>query len=185
MEIVSRDNRSWFVLRVTYQRELIAKTKLDELNIENFVPIQKVRVKGKSGRLTGVTKVLLHNYIFVYTVKSQIDILKRGELPFLRYVMYNDENGLRKIQTVPERQMKNFIAIAGTEDERVMFLNPEEVDLSKGDKVRVLGGPFEGVEGHFMRVINGKREKRVVVKITGVAAIATASLPVSLVEKID
>ena len=99
--------------------------------------------------------------------------------------MYNDENGLRKIQTVPERQMKNFIAIAGTEDERVMFLNPEEVDLSKGDKVRVLGGPFEGVEGHFMRVINGKREKRVVVKITGVAAIATASLPVSLVEKID
>jgi transcription antitermination factor NusG len=99
--------------------------------------------------------------------------------------MCNDENGLRKIQTVPERQMQNFIAIAGTEDERVMYLNPDEIDLSKGDKVRVLAGPFEGVEGVFMRVVNGKREKRVVVKIAGVVAIATASLPISLVEKID
>ena len=185
MERVSHDKNSWYVLRVTYQRELTAKTKLDEYQIENFVPTQKVRVKGRNGKLTWVTQVLLHNYIFVFTTKERIQELKKEEIPYLRFVMCNDENGLRKIQTVPERQMQNFIAIAGTEDERVMYLNPDEIDLSKGDKVRVLAGPFEGVEGTFMRVVNGKREKRVVVKIAGVVAIATASLPISLVEKID
>lgn len=183
--MVSLDKNEWYVLRVTYQRELMAKAKLDELNIENFVPTHKVRVKGKNGKLTWETKVLLHNYIFVFNTREQIQHLKEGELPYLRYVMCNDENGLRRILTVPERQMQNFIAIAGTEDERVMYLNPDEIDLSKGDKVRVLAGPFEGVEGTFMRVVNGKREKRVVVKIAGVVAIATASLPISLVEKID
>ena len=115
--MVSLDKNEWYVLRVTYQRELMAKAKLDELNIENFVPTHKVRVKGKNGKLTWETKVLLHNYIFVFNTKEQIQHLKEGELPYLRYVMCNDENGLRRILTVPERQMQNFIAIAGTEDE--------------------------------------------------------------------
>ena len=64
--MVSLDKNEWYVLRVTYQRELMAKAKLDELNIENFVPTHKVRVKGKNGKLTWETKVLLHNYIFVW-----------------------------------------------------------------------------------------------------------------------
>ena len=48
--MVSLDKNEWYVLRVTYQRELMAKAKLDELNIENFVPTHKVRVKGKNGK---------------------------------------------------------------------------------------------------------------------------------------
>ena len=33
----------WYVLRVTYQRELSTKEYLDKLNIENFVPVRVVR----------------------------------------------------------------------------------------------------------------------------------------------
>lgn len=185
MKVINKNKPCWYVLRVTYQRELQAKAKLDELHIENFVPMQKIRLRGKSGKFVWGAKVLLHNYIFVNASQEQIQGLKQAMLPYLRYVMYHDENGVRKIQTVPERQMRNFIAIVGTEDERIMYLNPEKIDLSKGDKVRVLGGSFEGVEGTFMRVVNEKKEKRVVVKIAGLVAVATASLPMSLVEKIQ
>ena len=77
----------------------------------------------------------------------------------------------------------NFIAVAANIDEPVIFLSPEEVALSKGDKVRIKDGVFMGVEGTFMRVKN-TRDRRVVVKIDGITAVATASIPSALVEKI-
>lgn len=40
----------WYVLRVTYQRELSTKEYLDKLNIENFVPIRVVRRRNSKGQ---------------------------------------------------------------------------------------------------------------------------------------
>ena len=59
--------------------------------------------------------------------------------------------------------------MAANIDEPVIFLSPEEVVLSKGDKVRITDGVFMGVEGTFMRVKN-TRDRRVVVKIDGIQA---------------
>ena len=164
----------WYVLRVTYQRELSTKEYLDKLDIENFVPVRVVRRR--------VREVAVHNYIFVRSTREVIDDLKTFRLPILRYVMHQ-QNGENQIMTVPESQMRNFIAVAANIDEPVIFLSPEEVALSKGDKVRIKDGVFMGVEGTFMRVKN-TRDRRVVVKIDGITAVATASIPSALVEKI-
>ena len=151
----------WYVLRVTYQRELSTKEYLDKLNIENFVPIRVVRRRNSKGQFFRTCEAAVHNYIFIRSTRGVID----------------------EIMVVPEEQMRNFIAVAGNEDEQVLFMSPEEVALSKGDKVRITGGVFEGVEGQLMRVKNS-RGKRVVVKIDGITAVATASIPSALVEKI-
>ena len=164
----------WYVLRVTYQRELSTKEYLDKLDIENFVPVRVVRRRDSKGRFSRVREVAVHNYIFVRSTREVIDDLKTFRLPILRYVMHQ-QNG--------ENQMRNFIAVAANIDEPVIFLSPEEVALSKGDKVRIKDGVFMGVEGTFMRVKN-TRDRRVVVKIDGITAVATASIPSALVEKI-
>lgn len=83
--------------------------------------------------------------------------------------------------TVPEKQMQSFIAVAGDEEQQAIYLDPASVDLSKGDKVRIIGGQLAGVEGTFMKIKGGNR---VVVKIDFVAAVATAEIPPQLVEKI-
>lgn len=36
-EITKEQDNEWFVLRVTYQRELLAKEQFDALDIPNFV----------------------------------------------------------------------------------------------------------------------------------------------------
>ena len=54
--------------------------------------------------------------------------------------------------------------------------------LKKGDKVRITGGIFSGVEGVFVRV---KGDRRVVVSIQGIMAVATAFIHPSLIEKIE
>ncbi|HIZ85309.1 MAG TPA: UpxY family transcription antiterminator [Candidatus Coprenecus stercoravium] len=172
----------WFVMRVTYQREVAAKEKLDTLGLECFLPVRTFRKRGTDGRFCKVREPLIHNYIFIHSDKQTIDRLKTFTLPYLRYAT-STIDGQKVIMTVPERQMKSFIAVAGNEEQRAVFLDPATIDLTKGDKVRITGGPFEGVEGTFMR-LQGGRGKRVVVKIDSIAAVATTELQPHLVTKI-
>lgn len=61
-------------------------------------------------------------------------------------------------------------------------LDPTTITFKKGERVRVTGGLFEGVEGEFVRV---KGDRRVVVSIQGVMAIATAFIHPSLIEPVN
>ena len=47
--------------------------------------------------------------------------------------------------------------------------------------MRGVGGAFEGVEGTLIK-LNGKRRKRVVVKLDGVLAISAAEIETDLIE---
>lgn len=178
------EKKMWYVLRVTYQREMVAKEKLDAIGIESFVPIQKSKKPGAGGRLVWKAEAAVHNYIFVHSTKGKIDNVKKEYIPWLRYTISPNREKGRCVMTVPEKQMQNFIAIAGNTEERILYLNPDEINLTKGERVRIIGGVFEGAEG-FLVKIESKREKRVVVKIDGITAVATTSLPRTLIEKIN
>jgi transcription antitermination factor NusG len=85
---------------------------------------------------------------------------------------------------VPEEQMRSFIIVAGSEEEQVRLLDEQSFDLSKGMRVRVTGGMFEGAEGVLTKV-SGARDRRVVVRIEGVAAVAAPTIDARLIEPID
>ena len=138
---VEQNIEQWYAMRVTYQRELIAKRFLDERNIESFVPVRQER-RLVGGRSCLRPRALLHNYIFIHSTREKIDELKR-----------------------------------------VMFLPQEGVELAKGERVRIIAGPFVGAEGVLTK-ITGVRDRRVVVKIEGVAAVAAPTLPAEFVERI-
>ena len=55
-------------------------------------------------------------------------------------------------------------------------------DLRAGDRVRVIKGPLAGLEGELIRV---RGHKRVVIRIDGVASIATSYIPGSHLERIN
>lgn len=79
--------------------------------------------------------------------------------------------------------MRRFIAVAGTYSDQLLYFQPEEVNLSKGTKVRITGGDFEGQEGIFLKV-KGARDRRVVIEIQGVIAVAMATILPELIEVI-
>lgn len=183
MHTSGTNEKQWFVLRVTYQRELIAQEKLQAIGVDSFVPVKRIKDTDKRGKLVWKRVAALHNYIFVHSTREKIDCIKQEYIPWLRYVISPNRDGSTKILTVPPKQMESFIAIAGNEDERILYLNPDELHLTNGDRVRVTDGPFKGAEGILIKIEN-KREKRVVVKIDGVAAVATASISRTLIEKL-
>ncbi len=172
----------WYVLRVTYQREMVCKEKLEVMGVKCFLPVIKQRRQGRGGRFVWVVLPAIHNFLFVHTTLSVINTIKTEHLPYLRYIMQGGKDSARHPMVVPDKQMNDFIAVAGSSDEHVAYLNPDELHLTVGDKVRVIGGPLIGVEGYFVRIQN-KRDRHVVVRIPGIVAVAT-SVPAVLVEKV-
>ena len=88
--------------------------------------------------------------------------------------MIDIRNGQKII--VPDDQMKQFIAVAGTYDEHLIFFSPDEVNLRKGTKVRIRGGVAK---------VKGARDRRVVISLQGVIAMAMATLSPDLIEVIE
>ena len=182
MDIIEKNSIAWYVLRVTYQREITASKALEELQVEHYVPTIRTRIRNEKGISIGwKTEPLVHNYIFIHDTYENILRLKQGKLDYLRFIMAKDENGLVSVpQYVPDKQMNDFIKVVHTMGSKPVDPN---IDLRKGDRVRVLTGPFEGVEGVFIKMPT-RHEKRVVIKIEGVAAVATMALNASDIEKI-
>lgn len=172
--------RHWYALRVTYSRELALKKWLDERRIDNFIPMHyEYRMLG--GRKVRKLMPAVHNLVFVCTTRRGLtDIHDCPELPVpVRYLL---DRETRRPVVIPDSQMRNFIAVAGNYEETLLYFEPSELSLPKGTRVRITGGIFEGVEGEFVRI---RHDRRVVVAIEGIMAVATTFIHPSMVEPID
>ena len=172
-----REKKVWFAIRVTYNRELKVKEDLDAREITNFVPMQYRREERK-GVMVKRLVPSVHNLIFINLTPTEMREYKQSTALPIRYIMNRET---RKPITVPDQEMENFIRIAGTYNENLIYLNPEPGDFSKGERVRIIGGDFEGAEGILVRI---KRDRRVLVTIPGVVAVASTYVHLSMIEKL-
>ena len=180
------DPKTWFPMRVTYQREMKVKAELDRLGIENFVPMRYKVVERQNDGDTELRRVLvpaINNLIFVRSTQERMSELKQTNevLEPLRYMMDHTASLEHAIMTVADREMENFMRVASRTDDSVMFLDNETVVGKEGKRVEIMGGAFEGVTGVIRRV---KRCKRVVVEIEGVASVAIAYVPAGVLREI-
>ena len=184
---VCGDPKTWFPMRVTYQREMKVKAELDRLEIENFVPmkyrITELQNDGES-ELRRVLVPAINNLIFVRSSQERMSELKMTNevLEPLRYMMDQTAVEPHTIMTVPDKQMENFMRVASVTDDSVMFLDETTIVGKEGKRVEIMGGPFEGVTGVIRRV---KRCKRVVVELEGITCVAIAFVPVGLLKEIE
>lgn len=165
----------WFAMRATYRREMIAKRTLEDHGIESFVPM-RYEWKFQGGRRKRVLVPAIHNLIFVHAEQQQLQNVK-DHLPYLQYMICK---GGEKI-LVPDDQMTAFMAMSGTMDDSLTYLGPTEVNLKTGRRVKIHGGPCDGQEGVLVK-IPGFRNRRVVVAIEGVMAVAMASVKPEQIE---
>ena len=180
------DPKTWFPMRVTYQREMKVKAELDRLGIENFVPMRYKVVERQNDGDTELRRVLvpaINNLIFVRSTQERLSELKQTNevLEPLRYMMDRTASLEHAIMMVADREMENFMRVASRTDDSVMFLDNETVVGKEGKRVEIMGGVFEGVTGVIRRV---KRCKRVVVEIEGVASVAIAWVPAWVLKEI-
>lgn len=174
----------WYVLFAPYGKLKKAKPFFEAAHIDYFYPEQQKRLIDKEGRAKTTLEPLLGNFMFIKSSKEVLDPIIGEIKTNLRLTsdLYYRYIGSKEIIVVPEIQMTNFIAIAGTQDEQILYLSNEEINLTKGTKVRITGGVFEGVEGIFLKI---KGNKRVVVSIPDLFSVATAYIPTGFIQPIE
>ena len=177
----------WYPMRVTYGREEKIKDALDELSVRNFLPMQRLRGwVDDNGDPHQRLVPAVRNLIFINSSQKRITELKmfNKDCRPLRYMtnpFSHDGNDL--LLTVPDRQMDNFIRVASVQDDRLVYLDPNvEFLRTPGRKVRIIDGDFKDAEGVIKRI---KNNKRVIVEIQGVAAVAITFVPSVWLEPID
>ncbi len=171
----STEDILWFPMRVTYHRELKIKTHLDNLGIENFLPMRYEKVETNKGHKIKLVPAI-HNLIFIHSSQQIITGLKmeKSEFEPLRYMIKHHNHEAFEIIHVPDKQMNDFIRVSSIHDDSVFYLNPNGFINKIGKRVRITGGPFKDVEGVVKRI---KKNKSVVVQIEGIAAVAIAFVP--------
>ncbi len=110
--------------------ESFFKDYLDAAGIENYIPMRYEYVVRKERRLRKLVPAV-HNLVFVRSTRERMDEIKNKSgmnIP-IRYIM---DRETRQPIVIPDSQMRSFIAVSGTYDQAVLYLEPTELNLSQG-----------------------------------------------------
>ena len=165
----------WYVAYTRVNQEFLIKKKLDELGIENFLPREEQVRDTPLGRKM-IQVLLIHGMIFIHADKrTSFSLINEYSL---NIVYLKDVEGRHSL-IVPDKQMEDFMFLLDFSPDGIEVLNK---DLKRGDQVRVIKGPLQGLTGELVRL---RGHKRVVIRLDGVASIATSYIPGSFLEKIE
>ncbi|MBR5254343.1 MAG: UpxY family transcription antiterminator [Bacteroidales bacterium] len=174
------DEILWYAMRVPFRNELKVQNKLKEIGIETYIPKKKKLIRRK-GKNYYELRPAINNLIFVHSKLCIIKKIKK-EILNLQYLVNKIEGQSLPI-IVRDDEMKQFIRATENFEEETIYLTPEEINIAKGTKVRIIGGSFDGIEGVFIKV-KGKRSKRVVVTLDNLLAVAIAEIESDYIEVI-
>ena len=157
-----------YVLRVSYSRELKIKETLDKRGVRTFVPMMWKKVE-KEGNIRKMLVPAVSNLCFVFWTKADIDafISEFGDKSPVHY--YWDRTSSRPM-TVPSKAMDDFVKVASSLDEDLVYMTEISDKLREGQTVKVRSGAFAGVEGKIVRI---RKSRRLMVELPGMLAVAS------------
>ncbi len=142
-------------------------------------------LSGPAGHQYQIEKPMVFNLLFVYSDFQRVLDFKNAYPIHRLHVAYCNRRTVNDPVApliVPDREMRMFIAAVGAYNTaEVPYVKPTEVDLEKGDIVRIISGPFAGVEGTLISQ-QGKDGGRVMVSISNLIAVPTLHIEPELLQ---
>ena len=151
----------WYAIKVFWKRTARIREILDELGFEYYA------------------QNLLPSYVFIRT--DAVSIKRFANSQFGYIYLYSDPVS-HKPSVVPDKEIEVFKIVTSAAEAKLEFLDGDGEKYRVGDLVRVIDGPFRGAEGYIRRI---RKDRRLVVIVSGVAAIATSFIPPELLEKVE
>lgn len=155
------DNKHWYAIKFHTSKASAIKTLLDRESLQTFFPTQFIRslafIQASETTITHI-KSALHTLFWVYSNPLS-----------------------HKPLIIPDREMELFMFMVNSGDNGLIYLGDDKPEYHQGDRVRVTHGPFKGAEGHIKRI---KKDRRLIVTVHGVAAIATTFIHPDFLEVI-
>lgn len=164
----------WYVLRAVFRSELKVRDALRRAGFHCYVPMC-FRVETIQGHKLRRLVPAITELVFVHATLEAISDFKLHSKDTVYWLTKPTGNKHEKI-VVSDKAMDDFIRITQQSEQAVTYFRPEEIRLDKGDRIRIHGGAFDGVEGVLMKV-KGKREKLLLVSIPDLAVAAVSIKP--------
>ena len=178
--------KRWYVFRVSYGREDKASDFLVDDGTYTYIA-KKIVDKYVQGKRKRYLQNLIPNLLFAYTTqeKAKEYVNNKAELSYLSFY-YNhfelDDNQKNPPLTVSDEEMNRFILATCNMNQHLLFVQPSQCHFKGGEQVRVIDGPFTGVEGRVARVAG---QQRVVISLSSIGLISTAYIPTAFIRPID
>lgn len=158
----------WFALKVS-RKESLAISIMEKAHLRTYCPMAATDLTIQ-GKKTIVERPLIPNTIFVYAPFQQLNSLKNNH-SFITYC-YRKMDGKYKILQVPTREMERFIDSSTKMKDDITYFHPDEVELHKGDRVRIVGGLFDGYEGTLLKA-KGRAKRMFLINFEMLGALGT------------
>ena len=191
----------WYALKLFYNKVFEMESLLQQRGMETYLAVQSVRLKGAAHlaarkRLADVSAPKDHRYVvegaeiyarkplvtallFVYATTAEIaeiDKLLREPTAMGRAkgFVYKTAD-FTTFATIPAKQMEQFRLVVDSGAGGLEFFADDDFTRYKqGSRVRVTSGPMKGAEGYIKRI---RRDRRLLVCIEGIIAVATSYIP--------
>jgi len=139
-------DKHWYALYTKPRHEFKAEIEIREKLIEVYLP--KIIVERKwSDRKKKVTEALFKSYIFVFA--DEIERINCLKIPsVIRTVCFNGKPSI-----IPDEQIENL--------KRLLEERPQVFVVNKihiGQRVKIIDGPFQGVEGVITEYKAGEKQ---------------------------
>ena len=173
------DQPHWYAFKVFFNKVFELDELMREEGVMTYFPIVKSE-KNVGGVVKMVKRPAISSLIFVRCTCEEIIAWQRkltGKVMLYTHVT----DGVRMPSPIDEGEMRVFMLVTSVDDERLEYLNVGSVDYKKGQRVRVIEGPYKGCMGYIKRV---KGNRRLLVSVEGLALVATSYIPSAFLEKI-
>lgn len=171
-ERAKNSSRSWLVAYTKMHHERKVRDDLERMGIDSFVA-SRIEMRKWSDRIKKREVILLPMYLFVHVSPEERSMVLEHP-SVLRYMSLRSEH---RPAVVPDDQIEHFRFMLDHSEEVVRIIPGE---MAQGQKVRVLKGPLEGLEGEFV-TFEGKH--RIILRIESLGA-ASVAMPPGYVEAI-
>ncbi|PKL89320.1 MAG: hypothetical protein CVV23_05635 [Ignavibacteriae bacterium HGW-Ignavibacteriae-2] len=132
--------RKWFALYTKPRHEFKAAEQLNSISVENYLPTI-TKLKKWSDRKKRVTEPLFNGYIFIHATEKE-RFISVEQKAIIKTIFFDG-----KPSVIPEWQIDSLRGML-KETQNVSVLN----ELVTGNCVKVINGPFSGVEGVIYEV---------------------------------
>lgn len=169
----------WYAFKVFYNKVFEIEDSLNRDKIETYIPCERILVE-RGGVKKYVRKPIISSLLFFYSTEKQALALQQKLTD--RVLLYTRLVNWQKLPiAIPEREMKIFMLVTSSGEKGLDYFGDVPMEYSTGERVLVMDGLFKGAEGCIHRI---KGNRRLIVAIQGVCAVATAYIPQCFLRKI-
>lgn len=140
------NRRVWYAVQTFYCKEEHLGNYFREKGINYFIPMRYTEHETLDGKKHRKLTPAVHNLLFIEKTFTEKEFMGRVEDCPIPFIVVRDRT-TRRCYEISDREMLEFRAVCDPNYKGTLYVDTTTAEARPGQKVRVIRGPFAGLEG--------------------------------------